>query len=147
VKGFLYHVVEVIEGYITKNATTLSNELLDQLKEADYIDNSIIQLLAEDVPIENLEQEINTLIENTLTFYQSDDALKTRLRELFALRADRVRPIVDDRNLDLIKYTGIPLRSFNRIQELVDYELDFLSEVETPFASRCIDLLFDILYE
>src|SRR5690606_26701146 len=147
VKGFLYHVVEVIEGYITKNATTLSNELLDQLKEADYIDNSIIQLLAEDVPVENLEQEINTLIENTLTFYQSDDALKARLRELFALRAERVRPIVEDGNLDLIRHTGIPLRSFNRIEELVDYKLDFLAEVEAPFDSRWIDFLFDILYE
>jgi len=147
VKGFLYYVVQVIERYITRNATHLSNELLDQLKEADYIDNSIIQLLAEDVPVENLEQEINTLIENTLTFYQSDDALKTRLRELFALRAERVRPIVEDGNLDLIRYTGIPLRSFNRIEELVDYELDFLSEVENPLDSRWIDFLFDILYE
>lgn len=147
VKGFLYHVVEVIEGYITKNATTLSNELLDQLKEADYIDNSIIQLLAEDVPVENLEQDINTLIENTLTFYQSDDALKKRLRELFALRVERVRPIVEEGNLDLIRYTGIPLRSFNRIEELVDYKLDFLAEVETPLDSRWIDFLFDILFE
>lgn len=147
VKGFLYYVVQVIERYITRNATHLSNELLDQLQEADYIDNSIIQLLAEDVPVENLEQEINTLIENTLTFYQSDDALKTRLRELFALRAERVRPIVEDGNLDLIRYTGIPLRSFNRIEELVDYELDFLSEIENPLDSRWIDFLFDILYE
>ncbi|MDR2235386.1 MAG: DEAD/DEAH box helicase [Chryseobacterium sp.] len=147
VKGFLYHVVEVIEGYITKNATTLSNELLDQLKEADYIDNSIIQLLAEDLPVENLEQEINKLIENTLTFYQSDDALKTRLRELFSLRAERVRPIVEYGNLDLIRYTGIPLRSFNRIEELVDYKQNFLSEIESPLDSRWIDFLFDILYE
>src|SRR5690606_2764966 len=147
VKGFLYYVVQVIERYITRNATHLSNELLDQLKEADYIDNSIIQLLAEDVPVENLEQEINTLIENTLTFYQSDDALKARLRELFALRAERVRPIVEDGNLDLIRYTGIPLRSFNRIEELVDYKLDFLSAIDSPLDSRWIDFLFDILYE
>lgn len=146
VKGFLYYVVQVIERYITQNATHLSNELLDQLKEADYIDNSIIQLLAEDVSVENLEREINTLIENTLTFYQSDDALKTRLRELFALRAERVRPIVEEGNLDLIRYTGIPLRSFNRIEELVNYELGFLSEVENPLDSRWIDFLFDILY-
>ncbi|MBL0064979.1 MAG: DEAD/DEAH box helicase [Bacteroidetes bacterium] len=74
VKGFLYYVIQVIERYITRNATTLSNELLDQLKEADYIDNSIIQLLAEDVSVENLNHEINILIENTLTFYQSDIA-------------------------------------------------------------------------
>ncbi|WP_136668771.1 DEAD/DEAH box helicase [Flavobacterium sp. H122] len=147
VKGFLYHVVEVIEAFITKNATTLSNELLDKLKEADYIDNSIIQLLAEDVPVENLEQDINTLIENTLTFYQSNDALKTRLRELFALRAERVRPILENGTLDLIRYTGISLRSFNRIEELVDYRLDFLSDVENPLDSRWIDFLFNILYE
>ncbi|UMY65115.1 MULTISPECIES: DEAD/DEAH box helicase [unclassified Flavobacterium] len=147
VKGFLYYVVQVIERYITRNSTHLSNELLDQLKEADYIDNSIIQLLAEDAPVENLEQEINTLIENTLTYYQSDDALKTRLRELFALRAERVRPIVEGGSLDLIRYTGIPLRSFSRIEGLVDYEQDFLSEIENPLDSRWINFLFDILYE
>lgn len=147
VKGFLFYVVKVIERYITRNATQLSNELLDQLKEADYIDNSIIQLLAEDVSIENLEQEISTLIENTLTFYQSDDALKARLRELFALRAERVRPIIEDGSLDLIRYTGIPLRSYNTISELVDYEQDFLSEIEDPLDSRWIDFLFDILYQ
>ena len=94
VKGFLYYVVRVIENYITKKGTKLSNELLDQLKEADYIDNSIIQLLAEDVSVENLETEINTLIENTLTLHQSDERLRTRLRELFNLRADRIRPFV-----------------------------------------------------
>lgn len=147
VKGFLYYVIQVIERYITRNATHLSNELLDQLKEVDYIDNSIIQLLAEDASVENLEQEINTLIENTLTYYQSDDALKTRLRELFALRAERIKPILEVGSLDLIRYTGIPLRSFNKIEGLVDYEHDFLSEIENPLDSRWINFLFDILYE
>lgn len=147
VKGFLYYVVQVIENYITRNRTSLSNELLDQLKEADYIDNSIIQLLAEDLPVENLEQEINTLIENTLTFYQSNDNLKTRLRELFSLRAERVRPLIENGNINLIRYTGIPLRSFSRIEELVDHKQDFLSEIENPLDGRWIDFLFDILYQ
>ena len=136
VKGFLYYVVRVIENYITKKGTKLSNELLDQLKEADYIDNSIIQLLAEDVSVENLETEINTLIENTLTFHQSDERLRTRLRELFNLRADRIRPVVENGTIDLIKYTGIPLRSFNIIEKLIDYNTGFLSEVENPLDSR-----------
>ncbi|MBK7851628.1 MAG: DEAD/DEAH box helicase [Bacteroidetes bacterium] len=147
VKGFLYYVIQVIERYITRNATTLSNELLDQLKEADYIDNSIIQLLAEDVSVENLNHEINILIENTLTFYQSDIALKTRLRELFRLRADRVRPKVEDGSLDLIRYTGIPLRIFDSIETIVDYDEDFLSEIEGPLDRRWINYIFDILYE
>jgi superfamily II DNA/RNA helicase len=147
VKGFLYHVVKVIEKYITQNATKLSNDLLDQLKEADYIDNSIIQLLAEDMPVENLEQEINTLIENTLTFYQSDENLKARLRELFSLRAERVRPLIENGNIDLVRYTGIALRSFSRIEELVDYDQDFLSEVRNPLDERWIAFLFNILYE
>ncbi|QQT25264.1 DEAD/DEAH box helicase [Sphingobacterium spiritivorum] len=147
VKGFLYYVVQVIENYITRNRTFLSNELLDQLKEADYIDNSIIQLLAEDLPVENLEQEINTLIENTLTFYQSNDNLKTRLRELFSLRAERVRPLIENGNINLIRYTGIPLRSFSRIEELVDHKQDFFSEIENPLDGRWIDFLFDILYQ
>lgn len=147
VKGFLYYVVRVIENYITKKGTKLSNELLDQLKEADYIDNSIIQLLAEDVSVENLETEINTLIENTLTFHQSDERLRTRLRELFNLRADRIRPVVENGTIDLIKYTGIPLRSFNIIEKLIDYNTGFLSEVENPLDSRWLDFLFDILYK
>ncbi|WP_126972893.1 DEAD/DEAH box helicase [Gynurincola endophyticus] len=147
VKGFLYHVVEIIERYITRNKTTLSNELLDQLKEANYIDNSIIQLLAEDVPVENLEQEINTLIENTLTFYQSDNALQNRLRELFTLRTERVRPTIENGSIGLIRYTGIPLRSFGRIEELVNYQQDFLSQTLSPLDNQWIDFIFDIMYQ
>ena len=146
VKGFLYYVVRAIEKYITKKGTTLSNELLDQLKEADYIDNSIIQLLAEDVSVDNLGAEIKNLIENTLTFHQSDERLKARLKELFYLRADRVRPVVENGTIDLIKNTGIPLRSFAKIEKSIDYNKDFLSQVENPLDSRWLDFLFDILY-
>jgi len=147
VKGFLYYVVDIIQDYLIRNKTQLSNEMLDQLKESDHIDNSIIQLLAEDIPVEELDQEVSSLIQNTLTYYQSDDNLKARLSELFQLRSEKLKPIVVSGNLNLIKNTGIPLRSFDSIEKLIDYDQDFLAEVNNVLDAQWIDFMFDILYE
>lgn len=146
VKGFLFYVVQIIERYITRQGTNLNNELLDQLKESDYIDNSIIQLLAEDISIEQLDQAVSTLVENTLTFYQSDDNLKLKLRQLFNLRSERVRTVIENGNINVIRYSGIPLRAFNQVEELVDFDQDFLSEIKDPLDPNWIKYLFDILF-
>lgn len=147
VKGFLYDVVTIIEQYIIREKTNLSNELLDQLKESDYIDNSIIQLLAEDINVEELNDQINTLIENTLTYFQAGDTLKARLRQLFALRAEKVRPAIENGNIDIIRYTGISLRSFDSIEEIIDYSPEFLEHVNDPLDDTFLQYLFDILFE
>ncbi len=147
VKGFLYYVVDVIQDYLVRNRTQLSNEMLDQLKESDQIDNSIIQLLAEDISVEELDEEVSSLIQNTLTYYQSDDKLKSRLSELFKLRSEKLKPIVVSGNLNLIKNTGIPLRSFDSIEKLIDYDQDFLAEVNNALDSQWIDFMFDVLFE
>src|SRR5690606_21579203 len=113
----------------------------------DHIDNSIIQLLAEDIPVEELDQEVSSLIQNTLTYYQSDDNLKARLSELFQLRSEKLKPIVVSGNLNLIKNTGIPLRSFDSIEKLIDYDQDFLAEVDNVLDDQWVNFMFDILFE
>ncbi len=147
VKGFLFTVVRAIERYITRLGTGLTNELLDQLEESDYIDNSIIQLLAEDISVEQLDSAVNNLIENTLTFYQSDDALKLRLRELFNLRSEKVKPTIENGQIETIRYTGIPLRAFESVVEITDFNQEFLATEENPLSSVWLEYLFDILFK
>jgi hypothetical protein len=55
--------------------------------------------------------------------------------------------MVEDGSIELIRYTGIPLRLFNRIGNLVDYNQKFISEVRNPLDRRWMEFLFDILYE
>lgn len=147
IKGFLFYVIRAIQNYITDNSTQLSNELLDQLKQADYIDNSILQLLAEDISVERLDAEVNNLIENTLTFYQSDESFRTRLRELFVLRTERIRPVIASGELELLRYTGIPLRTFDQLKALIDFNQDFLSQVNDPLNPEWLNYIFAILYQ
>jgi helicase len=52
VRGFLFHVTQVIEQVIVRAGTELSNEMLDTLRQSDHIDSAIIQLLAEDITVE-----------------------------------------------------------------------------------------------
>jgi superfamily II DNA/RNA helicase len=143
VDGFLAYVLKVIDDYIIRNGAALTNELLDELRQSDIIDDAIIHLLAEDIDIDQLENDIKELTRNTFTYFQSNPDRQARLEEIFDLRTDRIRQAVQDNKIQRIRTTGIPLRLYDQYIANITFDAPILATLDDPGDSIWLEFLFD----
>lgn len=144
--GFLAHVVEVIDDYVIRQGSPLTNELLDLLDQSDIIDKAIINLLAEDIDIEQLEAEIATLTQNTFTYFQSTTQRRQMLETIFSLRLDKIRAAVRDKKIQSIKTTGIPLRLYDEYIGEIAFELPILETLADPLEEEWLNFIISTLF-
>jgi len=144
--GFLDLVVRTINDYILRRRSPLTNELLDLLDQSDIIDNAIINLLAEDVNIEQLEVEIRTLTQNTFTYFQSTPQRRQMLETIFGLRLDKIRIAIRDNKIQSIKTTGIPLRLYDEYIAEIAFDLPLLETLDDPLNRNWLGFIIDTLF-
>jgi len=140
VKGQLYNIIKLITDYLKKERLPIEPRILDALSEnfqeiLDNIDESMIDLLSEEVNSEQLHELVVKLIGETLSFYQANDVEKQTLKALFELRIEKLKPIVDSNQFKVLKYSGTNIRLFDEIisqfnfdDKIWDTDFDFLNE-------------------
>lgn len=127
VNGRLYTITRRITEVLKKERMVLSNEILDAQNEAfkqllDSIETSIIDLIAEEVTIEELEKMVKNLIQKTLTYYQSNKEEKETLIKLVSLRSEKLIPYIEENKFGILKKSGSNIRLYNDIREVFDFE-------------------------
>jgi superfamily II DNA/RNA helicase len=127
VKGQLYNIINLITNYLRRKQLQVTTETLDslsgQLQELlDSIDISIIDLLAEEIAVENLNELVSELIRKTLSFYQANEDEKKTLKTLFELRAEKLKPIVERGEFSILKNSGTNIRLYDAIIAEFDFE-------------------------
>jgi len=144
--GFLSRVVEAIRNYIVRHRIPLSNEMLDLLEQSDIIDNAIVNLLSEDVKVEQLQDEIQVLLQNTFTYFQSSTANQEMLKTIFNLRLEKVRLAVENNQLDRVKKTRIPLRIYESYTSLITFDLEILGTLSDPLDAEWLNFIIDTVF-
>ncbi|HVX28346.1 MAG TPA: DEAD/DEAH box helicase [Parafilimonas sp.] len=147
VQGYLFHVVQAIQKFIKKESLQLSNDLLESLDESEIIDNSIIQLLAEDIDVQTLDENISTLVNQTLTYFQANDETKNLLRAIFNLRSQRLRQYVENKKIAQLKYTGVSIKNFELFENIVDFNQEYLGTITSPIDDNWLKYIIDIIYQ
>nr|WP_315153480.1 DEAD/DEAH box helicase [uncultured Flavobacterium sp.] len=140
VNGQLYNIIKLITDYLKKERLPIEPEILDTLSEnfqefLDNIDESMIDLLSEEVKIEELHELVIKLISETLSFYQANDNEKQTLTTLFELRIEKLKPIVENNQFNVLKYSGANIRlyddiisNFNFDDNIWETDFDILDE-------------------
>jgi helicase len=129
VKGQLYNIIKLITDYLKKRRLPIEPEILDALSEnfqelLDNIDESMIDLLSEEVKIEELHELVIKLISETLSFYQANESEKQTLTTLFELRIEKLKPIVESNQFNVLKYSGTNVRLYDEITSHFNFEDD-----------------------
>ncbi len=127
VNGRLYTITRRITEVLKKERMELSNEILDAHNEAfkqllDSIETSIIDLIAEEVTIEELEEMVKNLIQETLTYYQSNEEEKQTLINLVTLRSEKLIPYIENNEFGVLKRSGSNIRLYDDIRDVFDFE-------------------------
>lgn len=140
VNGQLYNIIKLITDYLKKERLPIEPLILDTLSEnfqelLDNIDESMIDLLSEEVKIEELHELVIKLISETLSFYQANYSEKQTLTTLFELRIEKLKPIVESNQFNVLKYSGTKIRlyddiisNFNFEDDIWDSDFDILDE-------------------
>lgn len=127
VNGQLYNIIKLITDYLKRNRLPILPEILDDLSEnfqelLDNIDESMIDLLSEEVNIEELHELVVKLIGETLSFYQANKEEKQTLTTLFELRIEKLKPIVENNQFNILKYSGANIRLYDEIISQFNFE-------------------------
>ncbi|MFT6842677.1 MAG: helicase [Psychroserpens sp.] len=127
VNGILYNLIIEITGVLRDKGIELTNEILDAQNEEflqwlDSIDISLIDLLSEDIEPEELEQVVNNMLSNTLSYHQASEEEKQTQEQLFQLRANKIRSYIEAGTFAEVRLSGTSLRSFQSISEIFNFE-------------------------
>ena len=127
VNGRLYTITRRITEVLKKERMELSNEILDAQNEAfkqllDSIETSIIDLIAEEVKVEELEEMVKNLIQETLTYYQSNEEEKQTLVKLVSLRSEKLIPYIEENEFGFLKKSGSNIRLYDDIRGVFEFE-------------------------
>jgi superfamily II DNA/RNA helicase len=148
VEGHLFTIISRISKIVVERRLTLTNEILEgqdeEFKELiDSIDISIIDLLAEEIEPNDLQQTIQNLINETFAKFQSDNSQTETLNILINLRGERIRPFIVSNEFKFIKQSGSTIRGYNEIKDKLDLENSFWQELTDPSNDKWLKFLLD----
>jgi len=148
VKGQLYNIVHLITNFLERRRLPFTSEVLDSLSEQlqellDNIDVSLIDLLAEEVEIEKLNELVNQLITETLSYYQANDNEKKTLNNMFNLRINKLRPIIEKGEFAILKNSGTNIRLYDEITEHFNFEDEIWNTEFEPLDKNWIEYILD----
>ena len=148
VRGQLYNIVHLITEDLQRKKLPISAEILDSLSEQlqkllDNIDSSLIDLLAEEVELENLDALVKNLVTETLSFYQSNEDEKETLNNIFGLRVNKLRPIVQNGDFPILKNSGTNIRLYEEIIGHFDFENEIWEQEFEPLDKKWLKYLLD----
>ena len=148
VKGQLYNIIKVITNYIERRQLQITVETLDSLSEQlqellDSIDVSIIDLLAEEVEADKLDELVSELIKQTLSFYQANENEKKTLNTLFELRAEKLKPIVEKGEFIILKNSGANVRLYDEITSSFNFDNEIWNDEFEPLDEGWLNYILD----
>lgn len=149
VQGHLFYIISQISKTVIARRLTLTNEILEaeddeEFKELiDSIDISIIDLLAEEIEPDDLQQTIQNLINETFAKFQSNDSQVDTLNNLINLRGERIRPFIVSNEFKFIKQSGSTIRGYNEIKDNLDLENSLWQELADPTNDKWLKFLLD----
>lgn len=148
VKGRLYNIVHLITNILEKERLPITAEILDSLSEQlqellDDIDISIIDLLAEEVEIEKLDELVNELITETLSYYQASDNEKKTLNNMFGIRVNKLRPIIEKGDFRKLKNSGANIRLYDEIMGHFDFQDEIWEQEFEPLDKKWLKYILD----
>lgn len=148
VEGHLFYIISRISKVVVEKRLTLTNEILEgqdeEFKELiDSIDISIIDLLAEEIEPDDLQETIQNLINETFAKFQSDGSQIDTLNNLINLRGERIRPFIASNEFKYIKQSGSTIRGYNEIKDNLDLESSFWQELNDPSNDKWLKFLLD----
>ncbi|MGB3467877.1 MAG: helicase-related protein, partial [Cyclobacteriaceae bacterium] len=147
VNGWLYELISRITRVLQQKGIELSNEVLDSqddqfLQWLDSIDLALIDLLAEDIETDQLEIQVQELIQQTLSYSQSNDEQKETLNQIFMLRSEKLQDYINEGRFEVIKNSGSTIRSFELITESFDLDNEIWEQDFSTFDEGWIKYLF-----
>ncbi len=148
VKGQLYNIVHLITGYLRRRRLPISSEILDSLSEQlqellDNIDLALIDLLAEEVELEKLDDLVRELVMETLSFYQANQNERQTLNNIFSIRVNKLRPIIRNGDFAILKNSGTNIRLYEEINEHFDFNDDIWEREFLPLDKKWLEYILD----
>lgn len=148
VNGFLYNLIEALERFISGSKNNLSNELFEKLGEnflqlIDLIDKSIIHLIDFNTETNQIQEKLNQLIENTLTYKQSNAQQKDVVKKVFELRSNKIIPFIEQNKFVFLKQTGLGIREFENIDLITDFDNEIFETLVNPVNKEWLDFILD----
>lgn len=148
VNGQLYNIIKLITDYLKKERLPIEPQILDALSEnfqeiLDNIDESMIDLLSEEVNSEELHELVVKLIGETLSFYQANDGEKQTLTTLFELRIEKLKPIVESNQFIVLKYSGANIRLYDEIISQFNFDDDIWDSDFNPLNENWLNYILD----
>ena len=148
VKGQLYNIVHLITNFLERRRLPITAEILDSLSEElqellDNIDVSLIDLLAEEVDPKRLDSLVNELVTETLSYYQANENEKKTLNNMFNLRVNKLRPIIERGDFAILKNSGTNIRLYEEITEHFDFDDKIWNNEFEPLDKEWINYILD----
>lgn len=148
VDGYLYFIINRIAKVVFAQRLTLTNEILEaqdeEFKELiDSIDISIIDLLAEEISPDEIQQTIQSLINETFAKFQSNDLEVSTLNSLINLRGEKIKPYIENKEFKYIKQSGSTIRRYIEIKNNLDLDNKFWQELIDPTDDKWLKFLLD----
>jgi superfamily II DNA/RNA helicase len=145
--GSFRWLVKNLLQYVTQEGLAVSNEVLASFPElfglTDAIDQTLIELAAEEVEQGELVSAAEKLAESTYAYPQLRDDEKKFAREVFALRAEFIDAESSTKRAQ-VRATGVPLRFMNLAVTEVNFDqVDWSKEVvahDRQWIGNIVDL-------
>lgn len=148
VKGQLFNITKIITDYLRRQRLQISSEILDSLSEQlqellDSIDTALIDLLAEEVNSDELNQIVSDLVKETLSYFQANDAERATLNTIFGFRSDKIRPVIESGNFKILKNSGTNIRLYDEITTNFDFDDEIWSTEVEPLNKKWLKYIID----
>lgn len=148
VKGQLYNIVHLITKFLERKRLPITSEILDSLSEQlqellDNIDVSLIDLLSEEVEPEKLDVLVNELVTETLSYYQANENEKKTLNNMFSLRVNKLRPIIERGEFAILKNSGTNIRLYDEIMDHFNFEDKIWDKEFEPLDKEWMKYILD----
>lgn len=129
-RGALYKLVKAISDHIANQGGQLSNDFFDQqepwfLNLIDSIDSTLLGLIPSETPQEEINQQIEELLEQTLANrYCNTEQLRDCIQTVFRLRAEKLQQSVARDTWPILRKSGVSLRFWTFVMEsgLLEHE-------------------------
>lgn len=102
------------------------------LKLVDAIDVSLIDLLAEETPLDQLESMVTSLAKETFAYSQADQPGRDSVTELLKVRGDRLRGFFQRGEFSQMKESGLSVRKFEQALKTTDFDAAIWDELTDP---------------
>jgi ATP-dependent DNA helicase len=145
VRGALLDLMERLQRVVQQRNLTLTNDLLERSTDLyaliDGVDATLIDLAAQELGEDELRQIAGDLAQQTYAAQQAQANTTALMRQVFALRADRIIGIRTAGRLEWIRETGTRARMLDSVQTALLPARESWDDIAAPTDPALLDAL------